>query len=123
MDVREGNRMARGPWQRGVDLGDDGLRVPRRRERTVHRDSQGAESVGVRWRHMDERDIEGQGAAGFEQRWNLRQEDRCVISSSSLYCLPNVRSDEQCVVPEMALQSRRNIRRGPFGMQVHDFNI
>src|SRR6185369_3192838 len=114
--IAEGARHAR------VDLRDHQTGRTDRGHGRIDRGPERTVAVRVRWRDVDQRDVERQAAAG-EQLWNVGQEDRYEVRPPLIDCLANIGPNEQCTVPQVASHSRVDVWRRPGSVQVDDLDV
>ncbi len=88
----------------------------------VDGDSQRTEAVRVRRRNLKQGDVDGQNAV-FEQRWNVREEDRREVGAAGLHGLAHIGTDEERIVADVAFQLRRDVWRGAVQMERDGFDV
>src|SRR5579872_3024713 len=90
-----------------VDLSDHVAGTFRGGQRSVHAYAETAETVGIRGRNFDQRDIDWHLAA-FKQTLDLAEVDGSVVSATVIDSRSHVGPDKHGIVPKVACHLRRH---------------
>ena len=105
-----------------VHLGDHEAGSLGSGEGGVDADPEAAEAVSVGRRDLDERHVNGHGAA-LEKIFDLAEVDGGVVGAAVVDGVAHVAADEHGVVAEMAGHLGRNVGGGAHGQHVDDFDV
>jgi hypothetical protein len=78
--------------------------------------------VDVRWRDVDEDDVEWERAR-LEEPWDVRQEDRHIVSPTLVDGRSRIWTDEQRPVPEVAGHLRGEVQSRALDVEVDNGDV